>query len=218
MRILLAEDDSFLATGLSLVLRDSGFAVDHAEDGLQADLALATTKYDLVVLDLGLPGIDGLEILRKLRRRLDDVPVLILSARDQVSDRVGGLDAGANDYVTKPFNLVELEARIRALVRRSWQNQSIVRIADLEFDVLSRTVFVSGNRVKLGSRETAVLEILLKNRSCVVGKDQIIDQLSSWDKELSVNALDIAVHRIRKKLEGSGISIRTLRRLGYVID
>lgn len=218
MRILLAEDDSFLATGLCLVLRDSGFLVDHVEDGLQADIAISTAKYDLLILDLGLPSIDGLEILKKLRRRKDDTPVLILSARDQIGDRVDGLDAGANDYLTKPFDMKELEARIRALLRRGWQNQQIVEIENVCFDTGLRTVHVDGQRVDLASREVAVLELLFKHRGSVVNRDLIIDQLSSWDSELSANALDIAVHRVRKKLKSSGLKIRTLRRLGYVID
>lgn len=218
MRILLAEDDTFLSSGLLLVLRDSGFLVDHAEDGVQADIALATTKYDLAVLDLGLPGIDGLDVLRKLRRRNDDTPVLVLSARDQVSDRVCGLDAGANDYLSKPFEMAELEARIRALLRKSWQSQCDVTVGALRFETASNTVFINENRINLARRETAVLEVLLKHRGSLVSRERIIDQLSSWDRELTANALDIAVHRLRKKLDGAGFTIRTMRKLGYVID
>jgi DNA-binding response OmpR family regulator len=218
MRLLLVEDDSFLANGLSLVLKDSGFLVDHAEDGIQADIALSSTSYDLVVLDLNLPYMSGMEVLRKLRNRNSDVPVLILSARDQVSDRVSGLDAGANDYLTKPFDMSELEARIRALVRKTWQNHKIVNIGRLEFDTVNRTTHVDGKLIKLTRRETAVLEVLLKRRKILVNKDQLIDQLSNWDKELTPNALDIAVHRLRKKLKTSGFKISTMRNLGYVID
>jgi DNA-binding response OmpR family regulator len=218
MRILLAEDDSFLADGLSLVLRESGYAVDHAEDGVQADIALATTGYDLLILDLGLPGMDGLELLSKLRRRGDNLPVIVLTARDSVNDRVRGLDQGANDYLTKPFDVQELEARIRALLRKAWDNRPSVDIGNFKFDTSTRTVTVNDKIVDLAPRELAVLEQLLKYRGNVVNKDRLLEQLSSWDSELSANALDIAVHRLRKKLDGCGFTIRTLRRLGYVID
>lgn len=218
MRILLAEDDTFLATGLSLVLRDTGYAVDCAEDGVEADIALSTTKYDLLVLDLGLPGMDGLEVLTRLRRRGDDMPVLVLTARDRVEDRVKGLDSGANDYLTKPFDMQELEARIRALLRKSWQNQPLIHIGELTFDTSSRAAHVNGRLVELAPRELAVLELLLKNRGTLVHKDRIIEQLSSWDSEVTANALDIAVHRLRKKLGDCGFAIRTLRRLGYVLE
>lgn len=218
MRILLVEDDSFLATGLSLVLKDSGFLVDRAEDGVQADIALSSTAYDLVVLDLGLPLMNGLQVLRNLRNRNNDVPVLILSARDQVKDRVSGLDAGANDYLTKPFDMSELEARIRALLRKNWHNRRTVTVGNLQYDTVDRTAHVEGRLIKLTRRETAVLEALLRRRKVVVNKEQIIDQLSSWDREITANALDIAVHRLRKKLKTSGFKISTMRNLGYVID
>lgn len=218
MRILLAEDDSFLATGLMLVLRDSGYSIDHAENGFDADLALSNTSYDLLVLDLGLPGMDGLEVLRKLRQRGDGVPVLILSARDQVRDRVAGLDTGANDYLTKPFDMTELEARIRALVRKGWQNKPVIVVGNMTFDIASRTVHVNDELIELAPRELAVLEMLIKHHGTVVKKERIIEQLSSWDAEVTFNALDIAVHRLRKKLTDCGFTIRTLRRLGYIID
>lgn len=218
MRLLLVEDDAFLANGLTLVLKDSGFLIDHTEDGIQADIALSSTSYDLVILDLNLPYMSGMEVLKKLRSRNNEVPVLILSARDQVQDRVRGLDAGANDYLTKPFDMSELEARIRALIRQTWKNHRIVKIGELEFDTVTRSTHIDGKLIKLTRRETAVLEVLLKRRKVLVNKDQLIDQLSNWDKELTANALDIAVHRLRKKLKTSGFKISTMRNLGYVID
>lgn len=218
MRILLAEDDSFLANGLMLVLKDSGYTVDHMDNGTQADAALSTTPYDLLVLDLGLPGMDGMEILNRLRHRGNSLPVLILSARDQVSDRVRGLDMGANDYLTKPFAMSELEARIRALTRKSWENQKFVSAGNLKFDVASRTVTVNEQLVDLTPRELDLLELLLKNKGSVVNKDRLLEKLSNWDGDLSFNALDIAIHRLRKKLSDCEIRIRTLRRLGYVLE
>lgn len=219
MRILLAEDDSFLANGLSLVLKDSGFAVDHADDGVQADIALSTTTYDLLVLDLALPGMDGLDVLRKLRQRGDSLPVLILTARDEVNDRVVGLDSGANDYLTKPFHMPELEARIRALLRKGWQNKNTISVGNVTFETVSRTVHIDDQLVELAPRELAVLELLLKYRRTIVNRDRMIEHLSSWDSEVTFNALDIAVHRLRKKLSSAkGFSIRTLRGLGYILD
>lgn len=218
MRILLVEDDNFLASGLSLVLKDSGFMVDHVEDGLGADISLSTTRYDLVVLDLCLPGIDGIEVLKKLRSRKDNVPVLILSARDQVQDRVTGLDAGANDYLTKPFAMKELEARIRALIRLGWGNQEVVSIRNLHFNTVRRTAHIDDELIMLTKRELAVLEVLIRQRNLLIHKEQLMEQLSSWDKEITANALDIAVHRLRKKLKRSGFKIKTIRNLGYAVS
>lgn len=218
MKILLAEDDTFLANGLALVLRDSGFAVDQFDDGDEADIAISTTAYDLLILDIGLPGMNGLDLLKKLRMRGDALPVLILSARDQVQDRVKGLDAGANDYLIKPFHMTELEARIRALLRKQWDNKHSIKLMDLEFDTSSRTASIKGELLELAPRELDVLEMLLKNRGKIVSKERLIEQLSSWDTELSFNALDITVHRLRKKLTPSGVTVKTLRRIGYVLD
>lgn len=218
MRILLVEDDTFLASGLLLVLKNSGFTVDHVEDGSEADLSLATTCYDLVVLDLCLNGIDGIDVLRRLRSRKDNVPVLILSARDQVQDRVVGLDAGANDYLTKPFHMTELEARIRALIRLGWGNQEIVSVRNLHFNTVRRTAHIDDEVVVLTRRELAVLEMFIRHRKLLIHKEQLMEQLSCWDKEITTNALDIAVHRLRKKLKRSGFKIKTIRNLGYTVS
>jgi DNA-binding response OmpR family regulator len=218
MRILLVEDDSFLAKGLSLVLKDSGFCVDLVEDGLEADLYLCTTPYDLVILDLCLPGIDGIDVLKRLRHRKNNVPVIILSARDLVAERVIGLDAGANDYLTKPFHMDELEARIRALIRLSSNNLEVVSIRNLQFNTVKRTAYIDDELVSLTKRELAVLEILIRQKDATINKEQIIERLSSWDKEITANALDITVHRLRKKLKKSGFMINTIRNLGYTIS
>lgn len=218
MRILLVEDDSFLASGLILVLKDSGFRVDLIQDGITADITLSTTHYDLVILDLSLPGLDGLDVLKKLRARKNTVPVLILSARDEIRDRVLGLDAGANDYLTKPFHMSELEARIRALVRQASGNQEIVSIRNLHFNTVRRTAHIDQQLVSLTRRELAVLEVFVRHRNSLIHKENLMENLSSWDKEITANALDIAVHRLRKKLKKSGLEITTIRNLGYTVD
>lgn len=218
MRILLVEDDTFLASGLILVLKDSGFRVDLIQDGIAADITLSTTLYDLVILDLSLPGLDGLEVLKKLRARKNTVPVLILSARDEIKDRVLGLDAGANDYLTKPFHMNELEARIRALVRQAAGNQEIVSIRNLHFNTVRRTAHIDEQLVSLTRRELAVLEVFVRHRNFLIHKENLIENLSSWDKEITANALDIAVHRLRKKLKKSGLEITTIRNLGYTVN
>lgn len=218
MRILLVEDDTFLASGLILVLKDSGFRVDLIQDGIAADITLSTTHYDLVILDLSLPGLDGLEVLKELRARKSTVPVLILSARDEIKDRVLGLDAGANDYLTKPFHMNELEARIRALVRQAAGNQEIVSIRNLHFNTVRRTAHIDEQLVSLTRRELAVLEVFVRHRNFLIHKENLIENLSSWDKEITANALDIAVHRLRKKLKKSGLEITTIRNLGYTVN
>lgn len=219
MRILLAEDDDYLASGIALSLRDSGYAIDHVTTGPEADLAVAMTPYDLLILDLGLPMLDGMEVLRRLRGRGQALPVLILTARDNLSDRVAGLDVGANDYLTKPFALPELEARIRALIRKeSWGNRVTVELGNVSFDTVSRTVCLEGRNLDLSGRELAVLELLLQRAGRMVSKKQLVDHLSSWEMEITINALEIIMHRLRKKLVGAGLTIRTTRGLGYLLE
>lgn len=219
MRILLAEDDRFLADGLSLVLKDGGYAVDIACTGVDADIALTQTPYDLLILDLGLPKLDGMDLLTRLRNRGQTLPVLILTARDRLEDRVSGLDLGANDYMTKPFQLPELEARIRALLRKDqWANRTEVIFGPLSFNTVTRTPTVDGNPIELSARELAILEIMIQRIGRIISKDQITDLLSSWDTEITYNAIGIAVHRLRKKLEPHGITIRAIRGLGYRIE
>ncbi|MBX9689261.1 MAG: response regulator transcription factor [Candidatus Obscuribacterales bacterium] len=219
MRILLAEDDSYLSDAISLALSDSGYAVDRVASGDAADQAAKSSAYDLLVLDLGLPGMDGLEVLKRLRGRGQALPVLILTARDSLQDRVGGLDLGANDYMTKPFELPELEARVRALLRKDlWANRRIVKHGSLEFDTVERHLTLNGELLELSARELAALEILLQRAGMVVTKAQLAEHLSSWESEITHNAIEIIIHRLRKKLENSDISLRTIRGLGYLVD
>ena len=219
MKILLAEDDKFLAQGLSLILRDNGYAVDLASTGPEADMALTVNEYDLLILDLGLPKMDGLEVMQKMRSRGRSTPILILTARDRLEDRVMGLDLGANDYITKPFELPELEARIRALLRKDlWSNKTEVTFSKLHFNTVTRVATIDGATLELTARELAVLECLLQRIGRLVSKDQLAASLSNWDEDLSFNALGITVHRLRKKLEQGGITVRAVRGLGYRLE
>lgn len=219
MRILIAEDDRLLADGLSMVLRDNGYAVDVTSSGPDTDVALLGDPYDLLILDLGLPKLDGLEILKRLRGRGQQLPVLVLTARDRLEDRVVGLDLGANDYITKPFELPELEARIRALLRKDqWSNRTEVTFGSLRFHTVSRVASANGEVLDLSARELAVLEIMLQRLGRTVSKEQITDLLSSWDAEVTSNAVAIAVHRLRKKLEEHGLTVRASRGLGYRLE
>jgi two-component system, OmpR family, response regulator len=219
MRILLAEDDDFLAGGIALALRNSRYSVDHVRLGTDADHALKYTDYDLLILDLGLPGMDGMEILVNLRSRGQSLPVLVLTARDSLQDRVEGLDSGANDYLTKPFELAELMARVRALIRKErWGNTIEFIYGPVKFNTASRRVLLNEVPVDLSARELAVLELLLQRAGRVVNKNQIADHLTSWDTDLTNNAIEIIVHRLRKKLECDGFTIRTMRGLGYLVE
>jgi two-component system OmpR family response regulator len=219
MRILVVEDDSVLRDGLSRSLRNAGYAVETAEDGKLADQLLSVHAFDLVVLDLGLPGLDGLEVLRRLRRRPSNVPVLILTARDSTADRVNGLDVGADDYLVKPFELAELEARVRALIRRA-QSVATARISHgaLTLDTAARRAFVGEAALDLSAREVALLEALLLSAGRVVSKDQLADRLYGVSDEVGPNAIEVFVHRLRRKIESAGVSIRTIRGLGYLVE
>ena len=219
MRILIAEDDQVLADGLLRSLRSAGYAVDHVASGSEADAALAAHEFDLLILDLGLPKMHGLEVLKKLRGRGSAVPVLILTAADSIEQRVKGLDLGADDYMAKPFALSELEARVRALVRRAnGAGSSTVRLGDLVFDQGGRTATLHGAALELSARETGLLEVLLTRVGRLVSKEQIVDHLCGWGDEVSHNAIEVYMHRLRKKLEGAGIRIATVRGLGYCLE
>jgi two-component system OmpR family response regulator len=219
MRVLVVEDDPVLRDGLGRSLRNAGYVVDSAEDGRLADQLLSVHAFDLVVLDLGLPGLDGLEVLRRLRRRASTVPVLILTARDSVDDRVAGLDLGADDYLAKPFNLAELEARSRALVRRA-QLATSSRIVHgaLTLDTAARRAFVNEEALDLSAREVALLEALLLSAGRVVSKDQLADRLYGINDGVGPNAIEVFVHRLRRKIEPAGVVIRTVRGLGYLVE
>jgi two-component system OmpR family response regulator len=219
MRILIAEDDPVLADGLLRSLRRSEFAVDVAGNGADADHVLSVQDYDLVILDLGLPGLGGFEVLRRLRHRGKTVPVLILTARDAVADRVRGLDLGADDYLTKPFELPELEARVRALIRRGQAGGSAVLThGALALDLAGRRATLNGTPLELSAREIGVLEVLMLRSGRVVNKEQLAGQLYGQDEEVGTNAIEVYVHRLRRKLEPSGVAIRTIRGLGYLLE
>lgn len=219
MRVLLAEDDTVLADGLCRSLRRAGYAVDWVTRGSDADAALAAQPFDLVILDLGLPRMSGLDVLKRLRGRESKVPVLILTAADSVEQRVRGLDLGADDFMAKPFALSELEARVRALVRRAnGGGSSVLRLGDLVFDQAGRTATLHGQALDLSARETGLLEVLLGRVGRLVSKEQIVDHLCEWGDEVSHNAIEVYMHRLRRKLEGAGLRIATVRGLGYCLE
>jgi len=218
MRILLAEDDQIISDGLSRSLRQTGYAIDCAYNGLDADTALLTNAYDLVILDLGLPKLSGLDVLRRLRGRGSKVPVLVLTALDGINDRVKGLDLGADDYMAKPFELPELEARVRALTRRSSGTAPIIQCGSLVFDQADRAAQINGTILDLSARELGLLEVLLSRVGRLVSKDQLVDHLCGWGEEVSHNAIEVYVHRLRKKIESGGVRITTVRGLGYCLE
>ncbi|MGA7477466.1 MAG: response regulator transcription factor [Azonexus sp.] len=218
MRILIAEDDAIIADGLSRSLRQGGYAVDWAADGVAAEAALSTATYDLLILDLGLPKLSGLEVLKHLRARNSQLPVLILTALDGTGDRVKGLDLGADDYMVKPFELAELEARVRALTRRSSGTTPIIQCGLLIYDQVGRVAQIQGQALDLSAREIGLLEILLNRMGRLVSKDQLVDHLCGWGEEVSHNAIEVYVHRLRKKLEAGGVKIATVRGLGYCLE
>lgn len=219
MRILLAEDDTVLANGLSRALRDVGYVVDVVGDGKAADDILNEQECDMVILDLGLPKMLGLEVLRRARARGNQTPILILTAGDSVEQRVQGLDLGADDFMAKPFSLSELQARVRALTRRqAGFGQSLLQLGALSFDQSSRSAHVNGSLLDLSAREVSVLEVLFSRAGRLVSKEQILTQLCEWNEEVSMNAIEVYVHRLRKKLEPSGVVISTIRGLGYCLE
>ncbi len=218
MRILIAEDDPIIADGLARSLRQGGYAVDWAANGLDADTALVTASYDLLILDLGLPKLPGLEVLKRLRGRNSQLPVLILTALDGTGDRVRGLDLGADDYMVKPFELAELEARVRALTRRSAGTVPTIVCGALSYDQVGRVAQIHGQALELSAREVGLLEVLLMRMGRLVSKDQLVEHLCGWGEEVSHNAIEVYVHRLRKKLEAGGVKIATVRGLGYCLE
>ena len=219
MRVLIAEDDQVLADGLLRSLRASGFAADHVASGSEADAALASHEFDLLILDLGLPKMHGLEVLRKLRARGSAVPVLILTAADSVEQRVKGLDLGADDFMAKPFSLQELEARARALMRRGLGTAgNVLKHGPLSFDASGRVCYIDDHLIDLSARELSLLEVLLQRAGRLVSKDQLVERLCEWGEEVSNNAIEVYVHRLRKKIEQGPIRIATVRGLGYCLE
>ncbi|MEJ5990933.1 response regulator transcription factor [Ramlibacter sp. PS3R-8] len=218
MRILLVEDDKVLADALSRVLVQSAHAVDSVSTGEEADQALAVTGYDLAILDIGLPGLSGLDVLQRIRARKMTLPVLMLTAFDTLEDRVRGLDLGADDYLAKPFDLPELEARVRALLRRGTNSTPYLDHGLLRFDTVGRRVFYDRKPLDLSPRELAVLELLLMREGRVVSKEQMVNHLYGWGDEVGANAIEVYVYRLRKKLEPLGCEIRTVRGMGYLME
>ena len=219
MRILIAEDDASLTAGLMHSLRQAGYVVDCVKTGDEADRAASGSDFDLLILDLGLPKMSGLEVLRRLRARHSNIPVLILTAMDGVQDRVRGLDLGADDYLAKPFALNELEARVRALARRGHAGTSaLMRHGDLTYDQVGKVAAIRGAILDLSAREMALLEILLQRAGRMVSKEQLVDHVCGWGEEISTNAIEVYVHRLRRKLEPGAVKIVTVRGLGYRIE
>ncbi len=208
-----------LADAVSRALTQSAHSVDVARTGDEADHALRTNQYELVVLDLGLPKVDGFDVLRRLRARRSTVPVIVVTARDSLDDRIHGLDLGADDYLTKPFHLSELEARIRALFRRAHAAASSELVhGRLRLDLAGRRVYGDDRPLELSAREFAVLELLLVRIARVVTRQQIRDHLYGWDDTSSSNGVEVFVHRLRRKLEPYGVDIRTVRGMGYLVE
>jgi two-component system OmpR family response regulator len=219
VRILIAEDDAILSDGLCRSLRQAGYSVDTVKDGQSADTALTTGEFDLLILDVGLPRLNGFEVLKRLRGRDSALPVLMLTALDGVNDRVRGLDLGADDYLAKPFALVELEARVRALTRRGHNTSATtLKHGELSYDTVGKVAEVRGQMLELSARELALLEIFLQRPGRMVSKEQIVDLLCQWGEEVSTNAIEVYIHRLRRKLESGGVKIVTVRGLGYCLE
>ncbi|WP_137893606.1 response regulator transcription factor [Ramlibacter sp. 2FC] len=219
MNLLLAEDDALLADALSAQLRGAGFTVEHAPNGAVAEYLLLKQPFDIAVLDIGLPMLDGLSVLRKVRQAKPTLPVLLLTALDALDDRVAGLQAGADDYVTKPFDFPELEARLHALLRRSQPPTAALQLGQLLLDREARRASVAGQAIELSGREWSLLELLANQRDKVVTKEQINQAWSGEGAEPAAgNAIEVYIHRLRRKLEGSALVIRTVRGLGYLLE
>jgi DNA-binding response OmpR family regulator len=216
MRILLIEDDAMIGQAVLDVLRSEHYACDWVRDGLAAEAALSAEQYDLVLLDLGLPKADGLQVLRSLRARRDTVPVLIATARDAVGDRVAGLDAGADDYIVKPYDTDELLARVRALLRRSaGRGEPVISHKGLELNPATREARWNGEPLNLSPREWALLEPMLQRPGAVFSRAQLEQKLYGWKDEISSNAIEVYIHGLRKKLGAD--MIQTVRGLGYLV-
>ncbi|NDY90659.1 response regulator transcription factor [Ideonella livida] len=220
MNLLLAEDDDVLADALSAQLGAAGFAVERAANGAVAEYLALRQPFDLIVLDLGLPLVDGLTVLRKVRLARPQLPVLILTALDSLDDRVAGLNAGADDYLSKPFDFPELEARLRALLRRTRPAAPAARFGHLVLEQEARRATVQGNALDLSPREWLLLDLLMAQRERVVTKEQILQAWSAdrAEGQPANNTVEVHIHRLRKKLEDSGLSIRTVRGLGYLLE
>lgn len=219
MRVILVEDNHNLAKGIENALKDQGHAVDHLDDGADADVFLTTATTDVAILDVNLPRLSGIEITRRMRARGDTTPVLILTARGKTSERVEGLDAGADDYLVKPFEMEELFARLRALTRRRPDVAPLREtIGRLVYDREQRAVQLDGRDLDLPRRELALFELLLAHRGRLIEKDRIADALYGTGADVEGNAVELLISRLRRKIDGSDVAIRTARGLGYMLD
>jgi two-component system response regulator QseB len=216
MRLLVVEDDAMIGNSLRSGLRQDGYSVDWVRDGTAAELATATTAYDAILLDLGLPGRSGLELLARWRRQQNPVPVLIITARDSVADRVLGLDTGADDYLVKPFDLDELSARLRALLRRrAGRATPIIENGPLTLDPASHEVRLDGNEISLSAREFGILHALMEAPGVPLSRSQLEDRLYGWQEEIGSNAVEVHIHALRRKLGSDWI--RNVRGVGYMV-
>ncbi len=218
MHLLLVEDDDVLAQGISRTLRDVGMTVDLVASGEAATNLSSFAQFDVIVLDIGLPGIDGFEVVRRLRKRSVTLPVLLLTARNAVRDRVHGLEVGADDYLVKPFATPELIARIKALVRRSNPVPTEITVGGLALDTFARRARIGNRYIELSVREWAVLEYLMQQTGRVVSKQQIINAILPWGGDLTSNAVEVYIFRIRAKIADAGVTIRTIRGFGYLFE
>ena len=215
----MVEDDALLADGMIRSLKQADYTVDWTPDGEEAESILRVLEFDLVILDLMLPKLDGLEILRVLRQRKVPVPVLIVTALSDVDNRVKGLDLGADDYLTKPFEMGEFDARVRALLRRSRADGlKALSCGALTLDMAARRAYLNDQPLDLPRREFHVLEVLMSRHGRIISKDQIIDSISDFSDEMNPSTVEIYIHRIRKKLEATDVTIRTVRGIGYIIE
>lgn len=216
LRILIVEDNQPLADGLAKSFRADGHGVDALYHGVEADQYLSTESADLIILDINLPGLSGLEVLKNLRQRNIQTPVLLLTARSTLTDKVDGLDLGADDYLDKPFDLAELKARARALMRRADKKiKDVIRVGQLEFDPTARQIKINNKEIDLPRREYALAEILINGQDRIISKNQILDHLYGFDSDVDEKTVELYIHRLRKRIAGSGAEIKTARGLGY---
>jgi two-component system response regulator QseB len=216
MRLLVVEDDPMIGAGIRTGLRQEGYTVDWVTDGDAADLATTTNDYDAILLDLGLPGKSGLELLAQWRRKQNTLPILIITARDAVEDRIAGLDTGADDYLVKPFDLNELAARLRALLRRrAGRATPVIEHGPLVLDPATHEVRLHGDEIKLSGREFALLHALLQDPGVPLSRSQLEDRLYGWDEEIGSNAVEVHIHALRRKI-GSDL-VRNVRGVGYMV-
>ncbi|WP_088329084.1 response regulator transcription factor [Lacimicrobium sp. SS2-24] len=217
MRLLLVEDDQQLAGALQQGLRREGFAVDHLKSGKQALLAIETASADLVILDLGLPDMDGIEVLKRARQQKNAIPILVLTARDSTSDKIAGLDLGADDYLAKPFDMDELLARIRVITRRlGTASQALVHIGEVCVDTRAHQVTLKGTPISLSRREYMLLRVMMENAGRIQSREQLEEKLYEWGDEVASNAVEVHIHHLRKKLPQD--FIKTIRGVGYTVN